>query len=791
MKKKALVLAVCMALGTPAISMAKTLPSDFLGLNLGEIESKSFLNEPFKGIIPILFTDIEASKSLKIRLAPHSIFQKMGAEKLPVLNNLKFEVGVRNNKPVIFISSARPIQMPFLNFILEIEGPQGNVYQDYTTLLDPRKQAKDVFSYDNAHDEKETLFTTPSTAQVTEQDENLLLESYSSSSVVNGINEERKHIVKSGDTLSEIAQALNAAEVSLKKMVAGIHRKNPKAFINNDINRLKAGAVLQIPTQNELTTLTFKVAAKAALKKKRLNINNKVSSSEMLDVLPTEGYKIERGDNLSQITRKLGHKGVSFTKMMKAIHTANPHAFSKNKINLLKVGKILRIPSIEEVSTGKSGIISKKPATEFVDPNLVVLGAANNTTNTLATESDKEFKLEGFVVEKGDTLASITKQIGHKGVSFNKMMKAIYIANSEAFAKDNVTTLKEGSIIRLPSIVEIEAMDIKENKSGNNKSKVKPLPTTVIPEATEGNLNTQSDKSVVKLEKRLREVRRELYKARAKFSDLELSLVEKEALLKEQSQELKELLSELEMAGEEDDGIAPSSQNNTEKPLAKLEESLISDDTGTEVSELSEVAQTNKQDVGEALLALQKKNGYIPFNLGDSLANTVKNNLIDYSKFMSDKEMLSSVLALLFGLLLIRYRRQIYNYTRISYDHPSYYPPLGEEEARDVLKEKAINFHDTIVDSYESPPTNAKSSEFSYEDISECEELVDELVEDLEGDDAHDNNINWDEINKTCDDYIAEHKNTNQRAIKTRKQLDQNEMSFELFEALAKGVGEK
>ena len=173
MKKKALVLAVCMALGTPAISMAKSLPSDLLGLSLGEIQSKSFLNEPFKGIIPILFTDIEASKSLNIRLAPHSIFLKMGAEKLPVLNNLKFEVSVRANKPVILISSVRPIQMPFLNFILEIEGPQGNIYQDYTTLLDPRGHAKNVFSYDSAYDEGKTLSALPSTAQ----DENLLLES--------------------------------------------------------------------------------------------------------------------------------------------------------------------------------------------------------------------------------------------------------------------------------------------------------------------------------------------------------------------------------------------------------------------------------------------------------------------------------------------------------------------------------------------------------------------------------------------------------------------------------------
>ncbi len=800
MKKKALVLAVCMALGTPAISMAKALPTDFLGLNLGEIQSKSFLNEPFKGIIPILFTDVEASKSLKIRLAPHSIFEKMGAEKLPILNNLKFEVSVKNNKPVILISSTHPIQIPFLNFILEIEGSQGSIYQDYTTLLDPREHAKNIFSYDSTYDEKETLTALPSTAQVTEQSENLLLESYTSSSIANAVNKERKHIVKSGDTLSEIAQALNAAEVSLKKMVAGIHRKNPKAFINNDINRLKAGAVLQIPTQNELTTSAFKVAAKVALKNKRSNIN-KINSSEKTDVIPTDGYEIERGDNLSQITRKLGHKGVSFTKMMKAIHTANPHAFSKNKINLLKVGKILRIPSIEEVSVGKPSVVqivphkaTKKQSASFVDPNLIIAGDANKAEKIQPSENGKEFRLEGFVVEKGDTLASITKQIGRKDVSFSKMMKAIYTANPEAFEKDNVTTLIEGSIIRLPSIVEIDAIGIEEKTDGN-KSKAKPIPTSVIPEAIESNLKIKSNMGIVNLEKRLREVRRELYKARANFSHLKLSLVEKEALLKEQSQELKELASALELAGEESNGVAVSPLQSNNKSLVKLEEPITSEDISTE-SELSEKAQTKKQDVGEALLAAQMKSGYIPTNIGDTLANTVKNNIVDYSKYMSDKEMLSSALALLFGLMLIRYRRAIYNYTKISYEHPSYYPPLGAKEARDVLKEKPINFIDPLVDLNEKPPTEVAKSSFSSEDISECEELVSELVGDLAAPTTRDDNINWDEINKTCDAYIAEYKNTHREVIEGKhgtatEQPEKNEMSFEVFEALAKGAGRK
>ena len=527
-KKKALVLAVGLAFSTPTISVAKALPSSLVGVSLGEIQSKSYLNEPFNGIIPILFTDIDTSKKLNIRLAPESVFQKVGADKLPILNSLKFHVAVKNNKPVIFIRSTQPIQMPFLNFVLEIEGPQGSIYQDYTTLLDPKGNAVNSFA---------------SNVQAFKQQEVSLRASVSSSNTVLDANRTLK--VKSGDTLSQIAQALNAADVSLKKMVSAIHKRNPNAFVNNNINRLKAGAVLHIPTKNELANSSFKSAAKVALKNKPSNFNNTT-----IDEIT---YTIKRGDNLSKITRKLGHNGVSFTKMMNAIYTANPHAFSKNKINLLKVGKILRIPAIAELVS--SSAPSHNPTTIKTEPNPAVIANQESAENT------KEFILNGFVVEKGDTLAKITKQIGHDSIPYSKMMHAIYLANPDAFEKNNITTLVEGSIIRLPSIAEIEELNNKkvEVKPSNEpiKSKInKPVEVKDSTADKQSSIsNSASNKTRVNqdstalnmLEKRVRELKRDLNKAHSSLTNLELSLAGKEMLLKQQSKDLSKLASTLEL----------------------------------------------------------------------------------------------------------------------------------------------------------------------------------------------------------------------------------------------------
>ena len=208
-----------MAIATPTITAAKILSNDFVGLSFGEIKPKSFLNEPFKGLIPILFTDIESSKKLKVKIASDSIFKKVGAEKLPVLDSLQFKIKVQNNKPVILIESKQPIRVPFLNFILEIETPKGRIYQDYTTLLDPKNRTGNLFP-NNDSKEVEVLNSVIRDYQ--------LLAPISSLPITH--KKDRSYVVKSGDTLSEIANALNSAETSLQRMITAIHRKNAQGI---------------------------------------------------------------------------------------------------------------------------------------------------------------------------------------------------------------------------------------------------------------------------------------------------------------------------------------------------------------------------------------------------------------------------------------------------------------------------------------------------------------------------------------------------------------------------------
>lgn len=811
MKKKALVLAVCMAFATPTISVAEALPSNLVGLSLGEMQSQSFLNEPFKGIIPILFADIEASKNLKVRLASKSIFQKIGAEKLPILNNLKFKIIINNQQPSIYIESTQPIRMPFLNFVLEIEGPQGSIYQDFTTLLDPKEKHLNLFDTEESYASLLNVGSTEKKPTINMQYEaqqyDLLVASLSSPvSSPAVIKDNKRHTVKSGDTLSQIALALNAAEVSLKKVISAIHLKNPNAFINNNINRLKIGAVLQFPSQGELKNSNFKTAAtKATLEKKvvstKVNATN-VTNSQELDVMPEDAYIIKKGDTLSKITKELGHKSISFTKMMKAIHTANSHAFSKNKINLLIIGKILRIPSLEEVSPSNQNTTAKKQRSGHDSSGLETL---DKSAAEKIIEPSKEFALNGFIVEKGDTLASITKEIGYENISHADMMKAIYITNSDAFDKNNITTLIEGAIIRLPSIAEME--EIKKGKTNSEKTKTRDneLNTSSSDNTESSNQTLETNNSIVlnKLEKRVRELKRDLDKASSNFSQLESALISKETIIKEQSESLRELTATLASFGKKP--ITPIFVEN-EKTLTKGIDNSAPLAILSKATVQPDVQKTSQKKVPKNIKAITQKSenelftaltnrANIPANFSEKFTDNIKKYIVDYSAYMSDKELLNSVLALLFGLLLIRYRRVIYAYTKISYDYPKYYPPFEEKDARAALKEKSISFQDTLTDDH----YNKNNLEFSNELIQECEELVEELIDDMDVKTSihHDNvGADWEDLDKACDEYISEFKSESKVTISEtddsvaveNPESEPEEMTFELFEALAEGA---
>ena len=70
---------------------------------------------------------------------------------------------------------------------------------------------------------------------------------------------------------------------------------------------------------------------------------------------PAAGAKeygpVQRGENLSKIAKTVMPEGVTLEQMLVGLYRSNPDAFIRNNLNLVKSGRILRVPDREEIAT--------------------------------------------------------------------------------------------------------------------------------------------------------------------------------------------------------------------------------------------------------------------------------------------------------------------------------------------------------------------------------------------------------------------------------------------------------
>jgi len=102
-------------------------------LALGELELKSYLNQPLNVVIPLEFSKESELEELKlsIRLPDEQ------AAGLQVLHNLKVEI-IENegNQPYLKISSKDNLHEPALSFVLDMRWSSGRIQRNYSLLLD-------------------------------------------------------------------------------------------------------------------------------------------------------------------------------------------------------------------------------------------------------------------------------------------------------------------------------------------------------------------------------------------------------------------------------------------------------------------------------------------------------------------------------------------------------------------------------------------------------------------------------------------------------------------------------
>jgi pilus assembly protein FimV len=255
------------ALAIAAAVLLGVSASDARALALGPITVQSALGEPLRAEIDIPDINADELASLKAGVAAPDAFRVAGLEYNPALAGIRITLERRpDGRHFLRLFSDRAVNDPFLDLILETSWSSGRIVRDYTMLFDPprlRQSAPATAAQVSpvAPATRVAPAPAPSVAPAARAPAPSAAAAARSpapapsprqaSPVRPPPGDGKQVTVQGGDTAGKIAAANKPANISLDQMLVALLRANPDAFIGGNVNRLKAGAVLEVPSAEQ------------------------------------------------------------------------------------------------------------------------------------------------------------------------------------------------------------------------------------------------------------------------------------------------------------------------------------------------------------------------------------------------------------------------------------------------------------------------------------------------------------------------------------------------------------
>jgi len=270
--------------GTPTIlavaiaaALAGAVPAaDAAGL--GRLTVQSALGQPLRAEVEVTSLGLDELGSLSARLASPEAFRQAGLEFNPALAVLKFSIDRRPDRSaVVRITSAQPINEPFVDLMVELNWASGKFVREYTFLLDPPElrigargtvaggpATQQVVTPSVATTGSPVAQATPAPAAAPAAASSAAPAARRSASGASPTAAAARPAPTStqpapgasgtpgqvtthtGDTLAGIAARVKPADVSLEQAIIAIYEANRSAFFGS-VHQMLAGKQLEIP----------------------------------------------------------------------------------------------------------------------------------------------------------------------------------------------------------------------------------------------------------------------------------------------------------------------------------------------------------------------------------------------------------------------------------------------------------------------------------------------------------------------------------------------------------------
>ena len=254
-------------------------------VGLGQLRADSSINQPLS--VRIQLTDLGSTPldEINVAVADADNFERLGVDVVDNFPEIQITLGVDEEGPYARLESASVIRTPYLELVLDTRWPSGRVLTQHTILLDPP-----VFLDSEEADVADSA--PPGSAPRSDVVEE---------AVDASITSPRTVTTDRSSTLYSIAMASRPNQsVTVQQTMLAIQRLNPTSFGDGNINRLYAGEILRLPTEQQILQLSAAEALEAVLLQ---NQEAQVNSVEQRQISEAAGIAATAatGDQLSVV----------------------------------------------------------------------------------------------------------------------------------------------------------------------------------------------------------------------------------------------------------------------------------------------------------------------------------------------------------------------------------------------------------------------------------------------------------------------------------------------------------
>jgi pilus assembly protein FimV len=218
----------------------------------------STTGQPIQAEIEILEAVPGEAEEAFLSIGSPKIYQELGLDYNPALEKLHFSIERRGDQLIILkVSTDTPLTDDILDLIIQLRSSESLLQRHYTLILDTKQITNPSYSPIDNKNNRLNQEDNTTTKEATQTNKPITPSTPNDISVQKGTeNITGEILVKPGDNLSTIALQHLSQGASLEQMTVAFFYANRDAFIQDNINLIRAGENIKLPTSEEVNAVS-------------------------------------------------------------------------------------------------------------------------------------------------------------------------------------------------------------------------------------------------------------------------------------------------------------------------------------------------------------------------------------------------------------------------------------------------------------------------------------------------------------------------------------------------------